>query len=45
MVLHIVLGFPFSAAVAWVGLGQLLACYGLGMPLLLLLEKHLHIFK
>ncbi len=45
MVLHIVLGFPFLAAAAWVGLGQLLACYGLGLPLLVLLEKHQHIFK
>ncbi len=43
-VLHIVLGFPFYLTALWVGLGQLLACYGLGLPLLLLLERHRHIF-
>lgn len=45
LVLHYVLGFPFYLAAAWVGAGQLLACYGLGLPLLLILERHKHIFK
>ena len=45
MVLHLVLGLPFHIAAAWVGLGQFIACYGLGLPLLFLLEKHRHIFK
>jgi len=45
MVLHLVLGLPFFLAAAWVGLGQLLACYGLGLPLLLILEKQRHLFK
>ncbi|MDR3294930.1 MAG: QueT transporter family protein [Clostridiales Family XIII bacterium] len=30
---------------AWVGLGQLVACYVLGYPLLRLLEKHRRIFR
>ena len=44
-VLHVVLGFPFYLTALWVGLGQLLACYGLGLPLLLLLERYRYIFK
>jgi len=43
-VLHIVLGVPFYLTALWVGLGQLIACYGLGFPLLLLLERNRHIF-
>lgn len=45
MILHLVLGVPFYLAAAWVGAGQLLACYGLGLPLLLLLEKQRYIFN
>ncbi len=45
LILHLVLGLPFFTAAAWVGLGQLLACYGLGLPLLMILEKQSHIFK
>jgi uncharacterized membrane protein len=45
LILHFVLGLPFLLAAAWVGLGQLLACYGLGLPLLIILEKQRHIFK
>ncbi len=30
---------PLLFSMGWVGLGQLLACYGLGYPLLLLLKK------
>ena len=44
-VLHVVLGFPFYLTALWVGLGQLIACYGLGLPLLLLLERYRYIFK
>ena len=44
-VLHVVLGFPFYLTALWVGFGQLLACYGLGLPLLLLLERYRYIFK
>lgn len=33
------------ASIAWVGLGQLLACYGLGYPLILVLKKYKNIFK
>lgn len=44
-VLHVVLGFPFYLTALWVGLGQLLACYGLGLPLLLMLEKYRYIFR
>ena len=39
LVLHYVLEFPLSLTVLWVGAGQIVACYGLGYPLLLLLEK------
>jgi len=44
IVLHLVLGFPLYLTVAWVGFGQMIACYGLGLPLLLLLEKRRNIF-
>jgi uncharacterized membrane protein len=44
-VLHLVLALPFHLTAAWVGLGQLLACYGLGLPLLLILDKQRHIFR
>jgi hypothetical protein len=30
---------PLLFSMGWVGLGQLLACYGLGYPLLLLIKK------
>lgn len=32
---------PLLASMAWVGLGQLLACYGLGYPLLMIFKKRL----
>lgn len=44
IVLHLVLGLPLYLTVAWVGVGQTVACYGLGLPLLLLLEKRRYIF-
>lgn len=44
MVLHLVLGFPLYLTALMVGFGQLVACYGLGLPLLLILEKHRYIF-
>ena len=36
---------PFVINALLVGAGQMIACYGLGMPLLLALEKHKGIFK
>ncbi|MEF9989213.1 MAG: QueT transporter family protein [Christensenellaceae bacterium] len=39
-VLYLSLGVPFFINVLWVGIGQALACYGLGMPLLFILEKY-----
>lgn len=45
MVLSIVLELPFYLTAAWVGFGQLVACYGLGFPLLLFLEKRRYLFK
>ena len=45
LVLHLVLDLPFYMTVIWVGIGQLVACYGLGLPLLLILEKQRYIFK
>ncbi|MFO8192749.1 MAG: QueT transporter family protein [Bacillota bacterium] len=44
-VLHSVLGLPFYLTVAWVGAGQVIACYGLGLPLLMILEKRQDIFS
>ncbi len=44
LVLHVVLDLPLYLTVLWVGFGQLIACYGLGLPLLLLLEKRKYIF-
>ncbi len=44
MVLHLVLGFPYYMTAAWVAAGQVVACYGLGLPLLIFLEKRSHIF-
>ncbi len=43
-ILHLVLDIPFYLTAAWVGLGQLVACYGLGLPLLLILDKQRQIF-
>ena len=40
LTLHAVLRYPLLPSVAWVGLGELIACYGLGVPLMLLLERH-----
>jgi len=45
MVLSVVLELPFYLTAAWVGAGQVVACYGLGLPLLLFLEKRRYIFK
>lgn len=44
LILHLVLELPFYLTLIWVALGQLIACYGLGLPLLLLLEKRRDIF-
>lgn len=38
--LYFVLDLPLVASMGWVALGQTIACYGLGYPLLLLLSKH-----
>lgn len=45
LVLNFVMGIPFYLAAIWVGVGQIIACYGLGLPLLLYLEKRKEIFK
>ncbi len=44
-VLSTVLEMPFYMTAIWVGVGQVIACYGLGYPLLLFLEKRDYIFK
>ncbi|HED23832.1 MAG TPA: QueT transporter family protein [Firmicutes bacterium] len=44
-VLHRVLELPFFLTAVWVGAGQLVACYGLGFPLLMILEKRRDIFQ
>ena len=45
LVLHAVLDLPLYLTILWVGFGQFIACYGLGLPLLLLLEKKKYIFE
>lgn len=45
IILHLVVGFPLIIAVLSVAAGQLIACYGLGLPLLLFLEKRRYLFK
>lgn len=37
--LYFVLDLPLVASMGWIALGQTVACYGLGYPLLLLLSK------
>lgn len=39
VVLKYTIGAPYLASVLWVALGQTIACYGLGYPLLNVLEK------
>ncbi len=39
-VLHAMLGLPYWLNVLYVGIGQGIACYGIGMPLLFLLERN-----
>lgn len=39
-VLSTVLGVPYWPSVFWVGAGQALACFGLGLPLLYVLERN-----
>ncbi|NTW70747.1 MAG: QueT transporter family protein [Eubacteriaceae bacterium] len=39
-VLYVFLGFPYLVSVLWVGLGEIAAVYGLGLPLLLFIEKN-----
>ena len=41
-VLHVVEGLPYWLTVGTVTLGQVAACYGLGYPLLLVLQKYKH---
>ena len=45
--LHYAYSVPFSLAVCilWVGLGELIACYGIGYPLLRYLIKYKKIFE
>lgn len=45
LVLHVVLDLPLYLTILWVGFGQFIACYGLGLPLLLLLEKKKYLFE
>ena len=39
-VLNYVIKAPLLLTMFWVALGEVIACYGLGLPLLLQLEKH-----
>jgi len=38
--LHIVLGLPLLETMGYVGLGELVACYMLGYPLMVLLGRY-----
>ncbi|SNX53212.1 QueT transporter family protein [Thermoanaerobacterium sp. RBIITD] len=38
--LNIVLKLPLIASMLWVGLGELIACYVLGLPILLFIDKN-----
>ncbi|MFY9174976.1 MAG: QueT transporter family protein [Peptococcia bacterium] len=39
LMLRFVAGFPLVPSMLWVGLGQVVACYGLGLPLLYFLQR------
>lgn len=47
LMLPYVYGVPIApwVSVLWVGLGEGIACYCIGLPLMKLLEKYKHIFK
>ncbi|MBC7960475.1 MAG: QueT transporter family protein [Vallitaleaceae bacterium] len=46
LILNKVYGLPLLPSILWVALGEVIACYGLGLPLLLSLKKYGHkIFK
>lgn len=40
LILHYLYQAPLLIAMGWVTLGQMIACYGLGYPLILMLEKY-----
>lgn len=40
IILKVVYGAPLIASMLWVALGEAIACYGLGLPLLLSLKKY-----
>lgn len=40
LMLHYVAGFPLVETMIWVGFGQLVACYAIGLPLLYFLKKY-----
>lgn len=37
--LYVMLGVPYWFSVLWVGVGQALSCYGIGLPLLYILQR------
>ena len=43
--LHILAEWPYFLCVLYVGIGQLIACYALGYPLLLVIRKRLFVNK
>lgn len=45
IILNVLYALPLLASMLWVGLGQMIACYGLGLPLLLALKKYRHVFR
>lgn len=46
IILNIMIQIPLGMAMITVGVGQVIACYGLGMPLIFLLNKYKkHVFK
>lgn len=47
LMLHYAYGVPVApwACILWVGLGELISCYAIGLPLMKLLKKYDYIFK
>ncbi|PAB59936.1 QueT transporter family protein [Anaeromicrobium sediminis] len=39
-ILNYLFNLPFFISALWVGLGQIVACYGLGYPLMMVLERY-----
>lgn len=45
IMLHYTIKFPLALSIIQVGLGEAVCCYGLGLPLLMYIDKNSHIKK